>query len=232
LARGVVLHRTKQRSVEVAIISKCGEIVLNALQRNRVGFDESNLAALAVHAKELHASSLLDVLKYRKGRAWWGGDGEYWPAHAGGDEQGEVLGTDPPLSKARAAIQSLLRDVRSEFTPDHLALAGYSQGGMLAMDVALTRDPPVDRVGIVSSTILASSLPGLRAAGADPPVLVIHGRKDEVVPFQSGERLKRLLEQHGHRVLWHPFGGGHHMPPPAQFDQLASFLGGAPLLQP
>jgi phospholipase/carboxylesterase len=170
--------------------------------------------------------------KYRKGRAWWGGDGEYWPAHAGGDEQGEVLGTDPPLSKARAAIQSLLRDVRSEFTPDHLALAGYSQGGMLAMDVALTRDPPVDRVGIVSSTILASSQPGLRAAGADPPVLVIHGRKDEVVPFQSGERLKRLLEQHGHRVLWHPFGGGHHMPPPAQFDQLASFLGGAPLLQP
>jgi phospholipase/carboxylesterase len=168
---------------------------------------------------------------FRKGRAWWGGDGVFWPAHAGGDEQGDALRTDPPLARSRAAVQALLRDIRREFAPDHLALAGYSQGGMLAMDVALTRDPPVDRVAIVSSTILAASLPGLRAPGADAPVLVIHGRKDEVVPFASGERMKRLLEQHGHRVLWRPFDGGHHMPPPALFDQLVPFLGGGALLQ-
>jgi phospholipase/carboxylesterase len=161
---------------------------------------------------------------YSGGRAWWGGDGEYWPPHAAGDEQGDALGTDPPLAAARSAVQALLRDIQREFAPDDLVLAGYSQGGMLAMDVALARDPPVERVAILSSTMLAASLPGLRGPGVDPPVFVIHGRNDQVVPFASGERLKRLLEGHGHQVIWRPFDGGHQWPPRPIFDELLDFL--------
>jgi phospholipase/carboxylesterase len=171
---------------------------------------------------------------YQGGRAWWGGDGEYWPAHAGGDEQGQAVRTDPPLATARAAVQAMLKDIRREFAPDILVLAGYSQGGMLAMDVALARDPPVDRVAILSSTMLAASLPGLRAPGAArPPVFIIHGHNDRVVPFASGQRLKQLLERHEHPVTWRPFDGGHQLPPPAIFDELLDFLaGGGPRSSP
>jgi predicted esterase len=165
---------------------------------------------------------------YRGGRAWWGGDGRYWPAHAGGDEQGEVLGTDPPLATARRAVQALLKDVQAQFEPEALMIAGYSQGGMLAMDVALARDPPVDRVVILSSTMLASSLPGLRAEGvARPPVFVVHGRSDTTVPFASGQRLLQLLQGRGHPVIWRTFDGGHQLPPRDVFDEIVLFLGGA-----
>ncbi len=161
-----------------------------------------------------------------KGRAWWGADGRYWPRHAGGDEQGADLVTDPPLAAARSAVQAVLRDVRGRYQPQALLLAGYSQGAMLALDVALARQPPVDAVAALSGTMLAASLPGLRApAAARTPVFLAHGRSDKTVPFAAGALAKTLLEQHGHPVTFRPFQGPHRLPPREIFADLLTFLG-------
>lgn len=166
-------------------------------------------------------------LRERKGHAWWSFEGHDWPPHAGGDEQGDALKATAPLAAARAALRALLKEVQARHRPQALMLAGYSQGGMMAMDLALTHDPPVERVAVLSGTILAASLPGLRAKEAPKPaVFATHGLGDRVLPFASGERLKTLLERHGHRVLWRPYEGGHGLPPREIFDELVVFLGG------
>ena len=99
-------------------------------------------------------------------------------------------GSPPPAAR----VQGLLRDVRTRYQPEVLILAGFSQGGMLAMDVALAADPPVDRVAVLSGTLLAESLWRERMARpTKPAVFLSHGRQDGVLPFASSERLKALL---------------------------------------
>lgn len=78
---------------------------------------------------------------------------------------------------------------------DHLALVGFSQGAMLALDVGLRRAVP-------PAVIIAfgGALPDTRDLGeaprAQPPVVFIHGEADEVVPFAdmiaTRDRLKGL----------------------------------------
>jgi phospholipase/carboxylesterase len=121
-------------------------------------------------------------------------------------------------------VQGVLRTVKERYAPDTLAVAGFSQGAMLALDVALAAAPAVDRVAMLSGALLADSISALRAyAPPRPPVLVSHGRADPVLPFAGGERVTEILTRHGFDVAWHPFDGGHEIPR-AVVDHLRAFL--------
>jgi phospholipase/carboxylesterase len=148
------------------------------------------------------------------GRAWWHLDLERRQRAVAEGRESEIAADVPEgLTAARASVQSLLRDVRARYKPEVLIVAGYSQGGMLAMDVALAADPPVDRVASLSGTLIAEKV--WRAQmdrGIRPTVLMSHGRRDPVLPFSMSERLKSLLQEKGFAVTWLPFEGGHEIP--------------------
>ena len=117
------------------------------------------------------------------------------------------------LAAARTHVQGLLREVRTRYQPEVLILAGFSQGGMLAMDVALAADPPVDRVAVLSGTLLSETLwRGRMARPTKPVAFLTHGRQDGVLPFAGSERLKALLEENDFQVTWLAFEGGHEIP--------------------
>ena len=63
--------------------------------------------------------------------------------------------------------------------PFDLALVGFSQGGMLALDVGLRLDGPI--AGIVALSCLLASPPSV-ADGPFPPVMLGHGADDPLVP--------------------------------------------------
>jgi phospholipase/carboxylesterase len=157
------------------------------------------------------------------GRAWWHLDLE---RRQQAFAQGSTIADEIPegLAAARTHVQGLLREVRTRYQPQVLILAGFSQGGMLAMDVALAADPPVDRVAVLSGTLLAESLWRERMARpTKPAVFLTHGRQDGVLPFAGSERLKALLEEHGFSVTWLAFEGGHEIPDPV-LDGLRAFV--------
>jgi phospholipase/carboxylesterase len=159
------------------------------------------------------------------GRAWWHLDPHNPPEHAR-DDQAPARAPHPDLKAARVAVQSVLRTVRQRYAPERLCLAGFSQGAMLSLDVALDAAPPVDRVAALSGLLLVDSLPGLRAAHTTrPTVFMSHGRGDPRLPFSSGARARELLERHGYQVAFHPFDGGHEIPPEV-VGALAEFLFG------
>ena len=121
---------------------------------------------------------------------------------------------NPAVLAARTAVQSLVTSVVERYAPTGVALAGFSQGAMLAIDVALNGAPGVDCVVAMSGVLLADSVPALTAPHATKPrFLLSHGRQDPVVPFTSGSRAGELLEKHGFPVTWRPFEGGHEIPP-------------------
>lgn len=164
-----------------------------------------------------------------EGRAWWHLDPNSRPAHATSDELPADHHPNAQITASRHAVQALLRDAKERYAPESIAIAGFSQGAMLSLDVALAADPAVDRVAVLSGVLLADSLPALRAQPASAPrpaVLVTHGSSDPILPFRSGERIASVLEPRGYRVTWIPFEGGHEIPP-LVVKRLREFLFGA-----
>jgi phospholipase/carboxylesterase len=145
------------------------------------------------------------------GRAWWDLDLERL------QRRDHALMSDIPdgLPAARARVQGLLADLRARYRPDALILGGFSQGGMLAMDVALAANPAVDRVAVLSGALIAEPLWRKEMErGPALPVLLTHGRHDGVLPFAASEALKALLDAHHFPVTWLPFDGDHEIPAP------------------
>jgi phospholipase/carboxylesterase len=65
-----------------------------------------------------------------------------------------------------------------------LALVGFSQGTMLALHTGLRRPQPMGAVvGFSGALIGADTL--AKASVSKPPVCLIHGQYDDVVPFAS-----------------------------------------------
>ena len=80
-----------------------------------------------------------------------------------------------------------------ELAPAKLALVGFSQGTMMSLFVALRRPQPV--AGIVGySGLLAGGELLAKEKKSAPPVLLIHGTADEVVPFAMLAETERALK--------------------------------------
>jgi phospholipase/carboxylesterase len=101
----------------------------------------------------------------------------------------------------------------SRLAPAALALFGFSQGAMMALHVAPRRAAPVAAVVACSGRLLAPE----RLAGdarAKPPVLLIHGDADEVVPFADMAAAGRALDAAGFDTHGHVMrGAGHGIAP-------------------
>lgn len=117
----------------------------------------------------------------------------------------------------RAAAASLDRYIdaqlaRFSLTPDRLALVGFSQGAMMALHVGLRRSAALG--GIVGfSGSLASPRSLLAEMGPPPPVLLVHGTGDEVVPiwlmfeaFGALEAANIPVERHISQGVAHAIG--------------------------
>lgn len=159
-----------------------------------------------------------------RGRAWWRRAGAERPGFAESDVLSKDFQPNPQVLASRHAVQAVLRDAQERYAPDALAVAGFSQGAMLALDVALAADPPVARVAALSGVLLADSVPALQTRPQRPPaIFVSHGRTDAVLPFARGANIEKLLEPHGYPVTFFPFYGGHEIPR-AVVAELRKFL--------
>ena len=106
-----------------------------------------------------------------------------------------------------------------------LVLGGFSQGAMLACDVALRSDRPLAGLALLSGTLLAEAEWAPRmAARSVLPILQTHGAQDPLLPHAAAERLRDLLTEAGCSVDWLSFRGGHEIPM-AVIDKLTGFIG-------
>jgi len=104
---------------------------------------------------------------------------------------------------------------------DRLALVGFSQGTMMALHAGLRRADQI--AGIVGYSGL---LPGPERLKAEmtqqPPVLLIHGDADPLIPSMALYAATRVLADAGVPVEWHVRPGLEH-----GIDQEGLALGGA-----
>lgn len=96
-------------------------------------------------------------------------------------------------------------------TPEgKLAIAGFSQGALMSLDVAFRTPHKVAAVVAMSGAIHEADLPDLRSRN-DQPVLIIHGTEDDVIPVVAARRTRRILEDHGLEPEYHEFPMAHHV---------------------
>lgn len=109
-------------------------------------------------------------------------------------------------------VEALLERERARgIAPERLVLAGFSQGGAIALETGLRY--PERLAGIVALSCylpLAASLEAERSsANAGLPVLLAHGTQDEIVPVAAGRRSRDLLAALGYAVQWHEYPMPH-----------------------
>jgi phospholipase/carboxylesterase len=103
---------------------------------------------------------------------------------------------------------------RHQLLPQALALVGFSQGTMMALHVGLRRAvPPAAIVGYSGLLVLPpQGNPDALAAEikSRPPVLLVHGDQDELIPAQALFQSTQALADLGVPVEWHLSAGVGH----------------------
>jgi phospholipase/carboxylesterase len=120
------------------------------------------------------------------------------------------------VRKAAPLLQRFLDAelTRHKLPPSALALVGFSQGTMMALNVGLRRAvPPVAIVGYSGLLVLPPE-GNLEAFAAEikarPPVLLVHGEQDELIPPQALFQGAQGLAAVGVPVEWHLSAGVGH----------------------
>jgi phospholipase/carboxylesterase len=130
------------------------------------------------------------------------------------------------IQASAEAIRSLIRREEKEGVPSaRIAVAGFSQGGAMALHVA-TRHP--DRLaGVIA---LSCYLPLARQFASErtdvnlaTPVFMAHGTQDPVVPFALGDESRKILEGTGYKVEWRAYPMPHSVCEPEVAD-IRAFL--------
>jgi len=126
---------------------------------------------------------------------------QWWPVWDM-DRQAGVRGAAPVLN---AFIDSEL--ARYGLTEDRLALVGFSQGTMMSLQVGPRRSGQI--AGIVGySGMLADPAPD--GITTRPPVLLIHGDADPMIPISAFHQSAAALTELGFRVATHVSPGLGH----------------------
>ncbi len=106
--------------------------------------------------------------------------------------------------------------------PEALALVGFSQGAMMSLQIAPRRQPAVAGVVAISGRLLAPEL--LHEAVVKPPVLLLHGDQDAVVPFEDMGLAGNALVAAGFETYGHVMKGTGHGIAPDGLSVALSFL--------
>ncbi len=151
-------------------------------------------------------------------RAW------YDIAALGAHAQEDLAG----LRSARGQIEALIhRELERGVAHEHIALAGFSQGGALALYTG-TRFAHrlAGIVGLSCYLPAADRLPQEHSeASLATPIFMAHGQHDPLVLPDYGELSRRALVRGGYSVEWHLYPMPHTVSP-EEIAALAAWLRG------
>jgi phospholipase/carboxylesterase len=135
-------------------------------------------------------------------RAWYDIFG--WGTHVRQDAEG--------IRASAFAVEQLVeRELDRGLTADRVVLAGFSQGGAIALHTALRARRALAGVIALSTYLpVAATLAAERsAANAAIPIFMAHGTADAVVPLAFGESSRAMLVSLGYAVDWRTYSMAH-----------------------
>jgi phospholipase/carboxylesterase len=140
-------------------------------------------------------------------RGWWWlnldghiPEGQQFPDYTTTDPGGIVV--------AAKLVRELIEGERQP-----IVLGGFSQGAMVAGEIAFQTDQDLSGLILLGGTPVHEEAWAEHFAGRRHlPIFIAHGRSDSVLSFEKMERFQARLKAFGLNVTWLPFDGGHELP--------------------
>jgi phospholipase/carboxylesterase len=113
-----------------------------------------------------------------------------------------------------AAIEYVIKFIKEKnISVPHLIIGGFSQGAMVALEVALCLEESVAGIIFLSGTLVdAQNIRAKASSKKALPLLQLHGFDDGILSITHAQKLAPLLEEAGWEVEAHYFKGGHTIP--------------------
>jgi phospholipase/carboxylesterase len=117
-----------------------------------------------------------------------------------------------------AFLDALLE--KYEVDSERVYLAGFSQGAMMSLHVALTHPEKVAGVVAMSGRVLPEVLPHMASPEAlqDLPIFISHGIYDEVLPIQHGRATQEILATLPVALTYKEYAMAHEVSAPSLAD--------------
>ena len=115
---------------------------------------------------------------------------------------------------ANAIVALIEREIARGTMPEHIVIAGFSQGGAVAYQTALTYDKPLAGLLPLSTYIATKDSLIPHPANQNIATSIHHGKQDNVVPEILGQQAVAWLKQHGNTPEYYTYPMAHQACPP------------------
>ena len=116
------------------------------------------------------------------------------------------------LRDSQTAIEALIgREKRRGIAPRNIILAGFSQGGALALQTGLRYPKKLAGIMALSCYLPASQTLAAQAhqANSTTSIFMAHGSLDNIIPMALAVASRRQLHESGYVVTWHEYPMAH-----------------------
>lgn len=120
------------------------------------------------------------------------------------------------IRASQAAIEVLIAQEKQRgIATDNIFLAGFSQGGAIALYTGLRHTSRLGGILALSSYLLQAETLSSEASAAalNMPIFMAHGRSDAVVAYARGIESADKIKKQGYQVEWHEYGMQHSVCP-------------------
>ncbi|MDD5463301.1 MAG: carboxylesterase [Methylococcales bacterium] len=112
---------------------------------------------------------------------------------------------------AKLVTRIIDQEMNKGIRPEHILLAGFSQGGVIALHTGLMF--PYKLAGIIALSTYLPTLEPLKTehspANNGMPIFMGHGMQDSVVSIEAGKAAFKVLHALGYNVEWHEYLMSH-----------------------
>jgi phospholipase/carboxylesterase len=125
---------------------------------------------------------------------------------------GQLTSKEEDIRASQKALELLIeREISRGMPAEKIILAGFSQGGVIALHTGLRYPKKLGGVLALSTYLaLANSLPTERSqVNATIPIYMAHGREDQVIPLAMAALSRDELQRLGYQVDWHQYPMQH-----------------------
>jgi len=118
---------------------------------------------------------------------------------------------DGILDAAEILRALIARENARGVTSDRVIVAGFSQGGAIALHTGLRHSDALGGIiGLSTYLPLGDRLPGeIAEANRETPILMAHGRQDPVIPIDGARRSWRRIAALRTAPQWHEYDMAH-----------------------
>ena len=131
-------------------------------------------------------------------------------------DPGSPLSGDAEIRESAASIERLVARENQRGVPTHrIVLAGFSQGGVIALHLGLRH--PERFAGIMALSTYVHDAEHLTDeisfASIDVPIFMAHGQADPMIPISRAVTSREALTALNYQVEWHEYAMGHQVCP-------------------